>query len=148
MKVIFTSDVENIGRKGEIKEVANGLARNFLIPKKLAIRATDANLKSWEYRLNAIKEKDKKNLEDAREIAESMKDVSISISMKAGEENKLFGSVTSQNISDSLKEKGFDVDKKDIVLNESIKSLGNYSIPVKLHPEVLLNISLEVIKEE
>ena len=148
MKVIFIANVQNIGEIGEIKEVKNGLARNFLIPKKLAVRATDANLKSWETRLQSAKYRNAKILEGAQAIAESLENVSLSFYMKAGEEDKLFGSVTSQHISDQLKEKGFAIDKKDIVLEDSIKSLGNFSVPVKLHPEVTTNVSVDVIKEE
>lgn len=148
MKVILIDDVNNIGKKGEIKEVKNGLARNYLIPKKLAIRANPGNIKIWEQKLQSLKHKDLNILDDAKAIASSLENVSISIPMKAGEEDKLFGSVTSQNISDSLKEKGYDIDKKDIVLEELIKSLGQYTVPIKLHPEVNVNISVEVIKEE
>ena len=139
---------ENIGKRGEIKEVKNGLARNFLLPKRLALRATHSNIKTWEVRLNALKLKDAKILEDAQAIAESMNDVAITIAVKAGEEDKLFGSVTSQNIADSLVEKGFTVDKKDVLLKESIKELGNYNVRVKVHPEVTANIVLDVVREE
>lgn len=148
MKVIFIANVQNIGEIGEIKEVKNGLARNFLIPKKLAVRATDANLKSWESRLQSAKYKNAKILEGAQSIAESLENVSLSFYMKAGEEGKLFGSVTSQHVSDQLKEKGFAIDKKDIILEDSIKSLGNFSVPIKLHAEVITNIFVDVIKEE
>ena len=148
MKVIFISNVSNIGKIGEIKEVKNGLARNYLIPKKLAVKATDANLKSWESRLQSAKYKDAKILEDAQSIASSLENVALSISMKAGEENKLFGSVTSQHIADLLKEKEFHIDKKDIILEETIKTLGEHSVPIKLHPEVTVNIKVNVVKEE
>ena len=148
MKVLFLENVENIGKGGEIKEVKNGLARNFLLPKRLALRATHSNIKTWEVRLNALKLKDAKILEDAQAIAESMNGVAITIEVKAGEEDKLFGSVTSQNIADSLAEKGFTVDKKDVLLKESIKELGNYNVGVKVHPEVTANIVLDVVREE
>lgn len=148
MKVLFIENVENIGKRGEIKEVKNGLARNFLLPKRLALRATHSNIKTWEVRLNALKLKDAKILEDAQAIAESLNDVALNIAVKAGEEDKLFGSVTSQNIADSLNEKGFSIDKKDVLLKESIKELGNYKIGVKVHPEVTANIVLDVVKEE
>lgn len=148
MKVILIDDVNNIGKKGEIKEVKTGLARNYLIPKKLAIRANPGNIKIWEQRQQSLKNKDLNILDDAKTIASSLENVSISIPMKAGEEDKLFGSVTSQNISDSLKEKGYDIDKKDIILEEPIKSLGQHTVPIKLHTDVNVNISVEVIKEE
>ena len=148
MKVLLLDNVENIGKRGEVKEVKNGLARNFLLPKKLALRATDHNIKAWENRLNSLKLKDAKIVEDAQEIADTLNTIEISIAVKAGEEDKLFGSVTTQNISNSLKEIGFEVDRKTIILSEPIKTLGNFDIPIKLHPEVTANIKLDVVKEE
>lgn len=148
MKVLLLDNIENIGKRGEVKDVANGLARNFLLPKKLALRATEHNIKAWEHRLNALKLKDAKILEDAQAIADSLNTVALSIPVKVGEEDKLFGSVTSQNIADLLKEKGYEIDKKDIVLSESIKTLGNFDIPVKIHPEVTAQIKVDVVKEE
>ena len=148
MKVLLLDNIENIGKRGEVKEVKNGLARNFLLPKKLALRATDHNIKAWENRLNSLKLKDVKIVEDVQAIADALNTIEISIVVKAGEEDKLFGSVTTQNISDSLKEKGFEVDRKTIILSEPIKTLGNFDIPIKLHPEVTANIKLDVVKEE
>jgi len=148
MKVLFIENVENIGKRGEIKEVKNGLARNYLLPQKLALRATHSNIKSWEVRLNALKLKDAKVLEDAQAIADSLSNVALTIQVKAGEEDKLFGSVTSQNIADSLNEKGFNIDKKDVQLKDPIKELGNYNIAVKVHPEVTTSIVVDVVKEE
>ena len=147
MKVLLLDNIENIGKRGEVKEVKNGLARNFLLPKKLALRATDHNIRAWESRLNSLKLKDAKIVEDAQAIADGLNTVEISIAVKAGEEDKLFGSVTTQHISDSLKEKGYEVDRKTIQLAEPIKTLGNYDIPIKLHPEVTANIKLDVVKE-
>ena len=147
MKVLLLDNIENIGKRGEVKEVKNGLARNFLLPKKLALRATDHNIRAWESRLNSLKLKDAKIVEDAQAIADGLNTVEISIAVKAGEEDKLFGSVTTQHISDSLKEKGYEVDRKTIQLAEPIKTLGNFDIPIKLHPEVTANIKLDVVKE-
>jgi len=148
MKVLLLDNIENIGKRGEVKEVKNGLARNFLLPKKLALRATDHNIKAWENRLNSLKLKDAKIVEDVQAIADKLNTIEISIAVKAGEEDKLFGSVTTQNISDSLKEKGVEVDRKTIILSEPIKTLGNFDITIKLHPEVTANIKLDVVKEE
>lgn len=147
MKVLLLDNIENIGKRGEVKEVKNGLARNFLLPKKLALKATDHNIKAWESRLNSLKLKDAKILEDAQAIADKLNTVEISIAMKAGEEDRLFGSVTTQHIADSINEKGYEVDRKTIQLSEPIKTLGNFDIPVKLHPEVIANIKLDVVKE-
>lgn len=148
MKVLLLDNIENIGKRGDVKEVKNGLARNFLLPKKLALRATDHNIKAWESRLNSLKLKDAKIVEDAQAIADTLNTVAISIAVKAGEEDKLFGSVTTQNISDALKEQGHEVDRKTILLPEAIKTLGNFDIPIKIHPEVTANIKLDVVKEE
>ena len=148
MKVLLLDNIEHIGKRGEVKEVKNGLARNFLLPKKLALRATEHNIKAWEGRLNALKLKDAKIVEDAQAIADTLNTVELSIAVKAGEEDKLFGSVTTQNISDALSEKGYDIDRKSILLQESIKTLGNFDIPIKLHTEVTANIKLDVVKEE
>lgn len=148
MRVLLLDNIEKIGKRGDVKEVKNGLARNFLLPKKLAIRATDHNIRAWENRLNSLKLKDAKIVEDAQAIADTLNAVEISITVKAGEEDKLFGSVTTQHISDALKEKGYEVDRKTILLSESIKTLGNFDIPVKLHHEVTANIKLDVVKEE
>ncbi|MGI9534101.1 MAG: 50S ribosomal protein L9 [Thermodesulfobacteriota bacterium] len=148
MKVLFIENVENVGKRGDIKEVKNGLARNFLLPQKLALRATNSNIKTWEVRLNALKLKDAKVLEDAQAIADSLNNVAITIMVKAGEEDKLFGSVTSQNIADSVNKNGFNIDKKDVQLKEPIKELGNYNIGVKVHSEVTANIILDIVREE
>ncbi len=149
MKVILTQDVNNVGKKGEIKEVADGLARNYLLPKKLAVKATPGNINSWKKKIESIRQKDAKILEDAKAIAEKLNEITISIEVKAGEENKLFGSVTSQHIADKLKEKGFhQISKKEILLEEPIKTLGNHEVRIKLHPEVVVPIIVEVVKEE
>ncbi len=148
MKVLLLDNIENIGKRGEVKEVKNGLARNFLLPKKLALRATEHNIRTWENRLNSLKLKDAKIVEDAQAIADTLNAVAVSIAVKAGEEDKLFGSVTTQHISDSLKEKGFEVDRKTILLSEPIKTLGSFDVPIKLHPEVTAQIKVDVVKEE
>ncbi len=148
MKVLLLDNIENIGKRGEVKEVKNGLARNFLLPKKLALRATEHNIRTWESRLNSLKLKDAKIVEDAQAIADTLNAVAVSIAVKAGEEDKLFGSVTTQHIADSLKEKGFEIDRKTILLSEPIKSLGSFDVPIKLHPEVTAQIKVDVVKEE
>lgn len=148
MKVILTENLDNLGRKGEIKEVANGLARNYLLPKKLAVEATPGNVKMWEKKLESVREKDAKILEDAREIAEKLQDATIQIAVKAGDEGKIFGSVTSQHIADSLNEKGFQLSKKDIQLDEPIKTLGTHEIEIRLHYEVTASVKVDVVSEE
>ena len=148
MKVLLLDNIENVGKRGEVKEVKNGLARNFLLPKKLALRATEHNIKAWENRLNSLKLKDTKIVEDAQAIADTLNAVAVSITVKAGEDDKLFGSVTTQHISDSLKAKGYEVDRKTILLSEPIKTLGSYDVPIKLHLGVTAQIKVDVVKEE
>jgi len=110
--------------------------------------ATNSNIKSWEKRLNTLKLHDAKIFEDAQVIATSLNGTTITILVKAGEEGKLFGSVSSQNIADSLDEKGFKISRKDIQLEEPIKQLGEYSIAIKVHPEVNAKIVLHVVRED
>ena len=148
MKVILISDVENIGSVGDVKDVKNGMARNYLFPRKLAIKATEANLKAWESRIEAIRLRKTEILENAKALAEKLKDLEISISAKSGEEDRLFGSVTSQNISDALAEKGFEISRRDIALDGTIKALGTYTVALKLHTDVTQQITLNVVKEE
>ncbi len=148
MKVILTTDVDSLGREGDIKEVKSGLARNFLLPKKLAVRATPGNLKIWEQKSGIIKKKQDEKQGEAEGIAQKLEGVTLLIPVKVGEEEKLFGSVTSQNISDELAKQGLDIDKKHIALESSIKSLGTYDIKIKLYHEVAPSITVHVVDEE
>jgi len=148
MKVILTTDVDAVGYMGEIKDVKRGLARNYLLPKNLAVEATPGNIKIWEQKHNIIQKHEIKRKEDAQSLAASLGEVVCKIKVKVGEEGKLFGSVTSQNISDDLNNKGFVISKKDIVLDSPIKEIGNYDISIKIHPEVPSSIKIEVVEEE
>ena len=147
MRVILTTDVESVGKMGEIKEVKNGLARNYLIPKKLAIRATPGNIKVWEQKSNIIMKREEGLKVEAQGYASKIDGVSVSIAVKVGEGDKIFGSVTSQNISAALKEVGFEVSRKDIKLESPIKVLGTHDVSVKLYQDVEANISVTVIGE-
>ncbi len=148
MKVILISDVENIGVVGEVKDVKNGMARNYLFPRKLAIKATESNLKAWKSRIESIKLRKTEILENAKSLAEKLEGLEISISAKAGEGDRLFGSVTSQNISDAIGEKGFEISRRDIMLDGTLKELGTYTVSVKLHMDVTQQITVNVVKEE
>ncbi|MCI0453784.1 MAG: 50S ribosomal protein L9 [Candidatus Dadabacteria bacterium] len=148
MKVILITDVQAIGKRGEIKEVKEGFARNFLFPRKLALEATQGNLKVLEQQKQSLKKKEDKDRTDATGLRDKLNGVSCLIPVKVGEEDKIFGSVTSQNISDTLAKLGFDISKKDIELEAPIKSLGVHEIPIRLHHDVTVNIKVEVIKEE
>lgn len=147
MKVILISDVDSVGSVGDVKEVKTGMARNFLIPRKLAVEASDANLRAWEKRIEAAKLRRTEILENARALGERLGEVELSIRARSGEGDRLFGSVTSQNISDALAEKGFEIERRNIGLEGTIKALGTYKVAVKLHPEVTERITVNVVEE-
>lgn len=147
MRVIFISDVESIGRQGEIKDVKEGLARNYLLPKKLAITATPGNLKIWEQKSVALRKKEDKVKGEAEKFASKLNGLAIKIPVKVGEEEKIFGSVTSQSISDALGQLGYEVSKKQIDLESPIKTLGTHEVTLKLHHDVTAAISVEVVEE-
>ena len=148
MKVILIDDVEPYGKKGEVKEVKKGLARNYLLPRKLAVEATPGNLKLWEQQRQVLKKKEEKAKAEAESLASKLQGVTCTIPAKAGEEDRLFGSVTSQNISDALAKLGFEISRKDIELDSPIKTLGTYDVRIKLHSNVGTSIKVEVVKEE
>ena len=147
MKVIFIEDVQSIGRQGEIKEVKDGLARNYLLPKKLAITATPGNLKIWEQKSVGLKKKEDKVRGEAEKFASKLDGLAIKIPVKVGEEEKIFGSVTSQSISDALGELGYEVPKKQIDLESPLKTLGTHEVTLKIHHDVSAVISVEVVEE-
>jgi large subunit ribosomal protein L9 len=147
MKVIFIADVESIGRQGEIKDVKDGLARNFLLPKRLAITATPGNIKIWEQKSVAIRKKEDKVKGEAEKFASRLNGIAIKIPVKVGEEEKIFGSVTSQSIADALGELGYEVSRKQIELESPIKTLGTHEVTLKLHHDVSAVISVEVVEE-
>ncbi len=148
MKVILISDVENVGTVGDIKEVKNGMARNYLFPRKLAVKATEPNLKAWGKRIEAVKLRKTEILENAKALAEKLQNLEISISAKSGENDRLFGSITSQNICDALATAGFEISRRDIVFEGPIKTLGNHTITLKLHTDVTQDIILNVVNEQ
>ena len=148
MKVILIEDVKDLGLQGEIKEVKNGLGRNYLIPQKLAVEATKANLNLWERKKEALEVRRAQILKDANTLAEKLEGLTLTIPMKAGEDERLYGSVTSQNIADLLNEKGFEISRKDISLSESIKTVGTHSLKIKLFQNISPEINVEVINED
>ena len=144
MRVILTADVDSVGKMGEIKEVKSGMARNYLIPQKLAIRATPGNIKVWEQKSKILEKREEGLRAEAQGFASKLDGASVKISVRVGEENKMFGSVTSQNISDALAEIGHEVSRKSIDLGNPIKDLGVHDIRVKLYQEVDAHVSVEV----
>ncbi len=147
MKVILRKNYEKLGEIGDLVEVKNGFARNFLIPRQIAYIATPGNIKAFEEEKKLILKKESKELEEAQKIASELENISISIPVKVGEEDKIFGSVTTQMIADSLNEKGFQIDKRKIEITEPIKALGIYSVNVKLHPKVNSTVKTWVVRE-
>ena len=147
MKVILLEDVERLGKRGAILNVTNGYGRNFLIPRKLAAPATDANMKLAEAQGKKVQVLEAKEEKSAGELKADLEKVSITIPMKAGEGEMLFGSVTTANIAEALEEKGFTIDKRRIELDEPIKRLGDHQVTVKLHKNVAAQVKVSVEKE-
>ena len=147
MKILLREDYKGLGEAGQVIKVKDGFARNFLIPKGFAFIATDQNRKRYENDLKQQSWKLERDKINAQELAKTLENVSCTISVQVGEEDKLFGSVTSQNIADSLEEQGHKIDRRKIQLDEPIKALGIYSIPIKLHPEVEAAVKVWVVKE-
>jgi large subunit ribosomal protein L9 len=147
MKVILREDVERLGQRGDIVTVKPGYARNFLIPRKLALMATRGNLKTFEEEKKQLDVRENKTRRLADQQAGKLKSVSITATVSVGEEDRVFGSVTAQTIAGLLKEKGYDIDKKKILLEEPIKALGVYTVPIKLHHDVQAKVKVWVVKE-
>ncbi len=147
MKVIFNEDVKGQGKKGELKEVSSGYARNYLLPRKLATEATADNLNAFKLKEKAKAAQAAKERALAAEYAEKLSAVQVTLRAKAGANGKLFGAVTSQEISDALKEQfGMDIEKNKIVQAEPIKSYGSYTVKVKLGYEISGNVNLLVVE--
>jgi len=147
MKVILRQDFESLGKFGEVVNVKNGYARNFLIPHKIVMPMTKGNLKILEEEKKREQSKKDKDKKTATELAEKLEKVSITAQVTVGEEDKVFGSVTAQTIAGLLSEKGFEIDKKAIMLDEPIKALGIYTIGIKLHSEVEAKVKVWVVKK-
>jgi large subunit ribosomal protein L9 len=148
MKIILRKNVQNLGTIGDVVNVKDGYARNFLFPRELAYMATDSSLKRIEIEKRKILSKMAKEKEAAEKLAETISNIQLSIPMKVSEEGQLYGSVTGQMIADKLTEQNFEIDKRNVLLDESIKTLGIFDVKVKLHAEVTANIKVWVINEE
>ena len=146
MKVILKEDVKNIGSMGQIIDVADGFGRNYLLPKGLAVEANIKNIKSLEHEKKVIQEKAKKIKNQAQDLASKISNTTLVIKVKAGEEGKLFGSVTTMDIAEQLKNEGIDIDKKKISIEETIKRLGSYAVKVRIHPEIVTEVNVQVIE--
>ncbi|MGH9700237.1 MAG: 50S ribosomal protein L9 [Candidatus Acidiferrales bacterium] len=147
MQIILQEDVEKLGNRGQLVDVAAGYARNYLLPRKLGIEATPGNMKRLEKMRAAFAKVEATEKEAAQKLAEMLAGVSLTLSRKAGESDQLFGSVTSGDISEALDAQGYKIDKRKITLAEPIKVVGEFEIPVKLHREITATVKLAVTKE-
>jgi large subunit ribosomal protein L9 len=147
MKVILRKDFETLGKIGDVVAVKDGYARNYLLPRQIAYRATTSSLRALEEEKKQHERQEQKQFKDAEKVSNELEKVSITIAMKVGEDDKLFGSVTSQMIADALKEKGFTVDKRTIELEEPIRTLGIFEVPVKLHTKISAKAKVWVVRE-
>lgn len=148
MKVILKENIETLGKIGDIVKVAPGYARNYLIPKGLALEATTRNAKELEHAKRQMEYKRNKVLEQARHLAEKIQAITLNLVHNAGEGDKLFGSVTNMELAESLKQQGLEIDRKIILLAEPIKHLGEYEVPVKIHPDVTASLKVVVSRAE
>jgi large subunit ribosomal protein L9 len=148
MEVILREDVEKLGHRGDVVKVAPGYARNFLLPRRMAVAATDSNKKIVEQERQAHLRRDAKQVADAQDLGKMMGSVEVTIRQKAGENDQLFGSVTANDISVALERLGYSIDRKKVHLEEPIKQLGDYRVPLRLHREVTVDIAVHVVREE
>jgi large subunit ribosomal protein L9 len=148
MEVILREDIEKLGSRGEVVKVARGYARNFLIPQRLAVAATASNKKIVEQERQAHLRREAKAEGEAQDLAKMMNGVTVTIRQKAGENDQLFGSVTSKDVADALAAQNYTIDRRKIQLDEPIKQLGEFKIPVRLHKAVTAEITVVVAKEE
>ena len=147
MKIILRQDYENLGNAGDIVKVKPGFARNYLLPKKIAYPAQPNYLRMIEEEKRQKEQRQRKEKKLAEAVAEKLSAVSVTISASVGEEDKMFGSVTSQDIADELAKQGYEIDRRKIVLEEPIKALGIYQVPIKLYSGVEANVKVWVVKE-
>ncbi len=147
MEVILREHVENLGRRGEVVKVADGYARNYLLPRKLALLVTDGSRKQIERERSKFEAKEMEERKSAEAIVERMSGLEIEIARKVGETQALFGSVTTADIANELAARGFDIDRRKLQLREPIKKLGEYSVPLKLHMDVSTAVKIKVVAE-
>ena len=148
MEIILTENVSGLGREGDVVKVSDGYARNFLIPKQLALEATEKNHRLLEHTKHQKVNQEARQIKEAEKLASELVNLSCTIPMRAGETDRLFGSVTAMDIASALKEQGFEVDRRKIELGEPIKELGAFTVPIRIHADVVANIRVLVIREE
>ena len=148
MEVILREEVEKLGHRGQVVKVAEGFARNFLLPRRLAVPATEANKKIVAQERDAALRRDAKEVADAQALGAMLGKVTLTTSQKAGDQDQLFGSVTAKDIADLLEKQNFTIDRRKIQLAEPIRTLGEHKVPVRLHRDVTVDVNLIVNKEE
>jgi large subunit ribosomal protein L9 len=148
MKVILTENIAALGEIGEIVNVAPGYARNFLLPQGIALEATGKNVRELEHKKIVLAQKREKVRQEMMSLAEKLNRVSIMIRRKVSEDDKLYGSVSASDIAAALAEQGFDIQRKDLLLDQPVKQLGEFTVPVRVHAQISANIKLVVEKEE
>jgi large subunit ribosomal protein L9 len=147
MKVILREDIESLGKVGQTVEVKDGYGRNFLIPRNLAVPATKGNLQAIDEIRKQSEIRERKKRSAAEKVRDDLEKLSLTIDVLVGEEEKIFGSVTAQNVAELLTKEGFDIPKKNIQLDEPIKSLGVYTVPIKVATDLVANVKLWVIRK-
>ena len=147
MKVIFLQDVKGQGKKGEVKDVSEGYARNFLLPSGLAKEASQGNLKTLEVQKQSEERRKQQEKQEAEALGKKLDAMTVVIRAKAGEGGRLFGAITSKQVSEALAKEGIEVDKRKIELDEPIRTLGVTKVPIKLHPQVRATLSVQVTEE-
>ncbi len=147
MEIILREDIEKLGARGQVVKVASGYARNYLLPKRLAVPATDANKKIVEQERQAHLRREAKAKGEAEDLAKMMGGVTVTIAQKAGENDQLFGSVTAKDIAEALEKQNFTVDRRKIQLEEPIRQLGEHKVTVRLHREVPVELTVQVVRE-
>ncbi|HMN48217.1 MAG TPA: 50S ribosomal protein L9 [Ignavibacteriaceae bacterium] len=147
MKVILRRDHETLGKIGDLVDVKDGYARNFLLPRGIAYAALKGNIKALEEEKKSVEKRNLQEIKAAESLATELENVSVTIPVQVGEEDKIFGTVTTQMIADALKEKGHDIDKRKIEIEEPIKSLGIYGVNIKLHQNISAKIKVWVVRE-
>jgi len=148
MKVILKQDVENLGRRGDVVNVAPGFGRNYLIPRKMALAVTATNLKSIEIERQSLKKKVEAERKTFQTLVQKLNDVSLTFTRRAGDKDVIFGSVSSGDVKEALDALGYDIDKKKIQLDEPIKRLGNFAVPVKISTDDRAEVKIVVVREE
>ena len=147
MEVILREDIDKLGSRGEMVKVASGYARNFLLPRRMAVAATESNKKIVEQERQAHLRKEAKFKTEAEDLGKLMNGVTVTIAQKAGENDQLFGSVTAKDVADALEQKHFTIDRRKIQLDEPIKQLGEHKVAVRLHRDVTAEVTVNVVRE-